>query len=161
MATFFLVGEQVQRYPALVGEIAAAGHRLAVHGYRHRNQMRLSPRQVATDLRRAVATIAEVSGVPPRLYRPPYGAFTAGGLIAVRRASLQPLLWSRWGRDWRADTTPAQIAKLATRGLAAGDVILLHDADWYSSPGCHLRTARALPAILDVASVRMLRVAAA
>jgi len=66
----------------------------------------------------------------------------------VRRASLHPLLWSKWGRDWRAHTTPGEIAALATNGLRAGDVVLLHDADWYSHPGSHRRTAAALPAIL-------------
>ncbi|MBV9168348.1 MAG: polysaccharide deacetylase family protein [Solirubrobacterales bacterium] len=147
-ATFFLVAEQVQRYPALVAEIAAAGHEAAVHGYRHRNQMRLLPRAFAADLERAIAVIGEVCGRAPRLYRPPYGVFTLAGLAAVRRASLHPLLWSKWGRDWRAHTTPREIAALATNGLRAGDVVLLHDADWYSHPGSHRRTAAALPAIL-------------
>lgn len=147
-ATFFLVGEQVERYPALAAEIAAAGHEIAVHGYRHRNQMRLLPRVLVGDLERAVAVLGEACGRAPWLYRPPYGVFTLPGLAAVRRASLQPLLWSKWGRDWRANTSAAEIAALATRDLAAGDVVLLHDADWYSHRGSHRRTVGALPAIL-------------
>src|SRR5919204_6378424 len=39
-ATFFLVGEQVERNPALAAEIAAAGHGVASHGHVHRNQLR-------------------------------------------------------------------------------------------------------------------------
>ncbi len=146
-ATFFLVGEQVARYPSLTAEIAAAGHVCAVHGYRHRNQMRLTPKRFADDLERAVTVIGEACG-PPRLYRPPYGVFTLPGLAAVRRAGLEPLLWSKWGRDWRGRTTPAEIIALAIDGLAAGDVVLLHDADWYSHAGSHRRTAVAVPAIL-------------
>jgi peptidoglycan/xylan/chitin deacetylase (PgdA/CDA1 family) len=146
-ATFFLVGEQVDRYPALTAEIAAAGHQCAVHGYRHRNQMRLTPRAFADDLERAISVIGETCG-PPRLYRPPYGVFTLPGLAAVRRAGLAPLLWSKWGRDWRGRTTPGEIVALATDGLAAGDVVLLHDADWYSHRGSHRNTAAAVPAIL-------------
>jgi peptidoglycan-N-acetylglucosamine deacetylase len=146
-ATFFLVAEQVERYRSLTAEIAAAGHVCAVHGYRHRNQMCLSPRMFAADLERAVAVIGETCG-PPRLYRPPYGVFTLPGLAAVRRAGLEPLLWSRWGRDWRERTTPAEIVALAVRDLSAGDVVLLHDADWYSHRGSHRRTAAAVPAIL-------------
>lgn len=157
-ATFFLVGEQVQRYSALAAEIAAAGHETAVHGYRHRNQMRLLPRFFVADLERAVAVIGEACGRAPWLYRPPYGVFTLPGLAAVRRASLEPLLWSKWGRDWRAKTSAAEIAALATRRLTAGDVVLLHDADWYSHRGSHRRTAGALPAIL--AEIRRLSLAA-
>jgi hypothetical protein len=58
-------------------------------------------------------------------------------------------MWSRWGRDWRASTRPEEIARLATRSLGPGDVILLHDADWYSAAGSHERTAAALPLILE------------
>jgi len=147
-ATFFLVGEQVRRHRSLTREIAVAGHEIAVHADRHRNQMRLLPPVFAADLRRAMATITEVSGQPVRHYRPPYGAFTPAGLVTVRRAGLRPLLWSQWGRDWRAHTTAAEIARLATRKLSGGDVILLHDSDAYSSPGAHRRTVAALPAIL-------------
>lgn len=147
-ATFFVIGEQVERYPSLAAEILAEGHQLAVHGYRHRNQMRLSPADFTRDLRRGIEVLGAVLGRRPLLYRPPYGIFTLAGLAAVRGASLQPLLWSKWGRDWRAHIRPEQIAALVSRGVAVGDVALLHDADWYSSPGSHRRTAAALPQIL-------------
>src|SRR5437763_594870 len=52
-ATFFLVGEQVEREPALAAEIAAAGHEIGIHGYRHTLLLRRSPRAVHDDLRRA------------------------------------------------------------------------------------------------------------
>ena len=127
----------------------AAGHEIALHGHRHVNQMRLTPNALADDLRRATAAIEDATGRSPRLYRPPYGIFTPAGLALARRNGLTPLLWSRWGRDWRARTTPEEIARLATRDLQAGDVVLLHDADWYSKPGSHRRTAAALPRVLD------------
>jgi peptidoglycan/xylan/chitin deacetylase (PgdA/CDA1 family) len=148
-ATFFLVGEQVRRWPSLVAELVAAGHEPAVHGDRHRNQMRLGPRRFAADLRRAVAIIAEASGRAPVYYRPPYGVFTLAGLREVRRAGLTPLLWSRWGRDWRRDTDGNEVARLVTcPGLRRGDVVLLHDADHYGGVRSYRHTAAALPAIL-------------
>jgi peptidoglycan/xylan/chitin deacetylase (PgdA/CDA1 family) len=146
---FFLVGEQVERHPALAAEIVAAGHEVALHGYRHRNQMRVTPGALDSDLRRAVDVIGSATGRAPALYRPPYGIFTPAGLALARRAGWTPLVWSKWGRDWRARTTAEEIARLATRDLAAGDVVLLHDADWYSSPGSHRRTAAAVPRVLE------------
>lgn len=148
-ATFFLVGERVQQYRSLVQEMVAEGHEPAVHAYLHRNQMRLTPGAFASDLDRATAVIAEACGRPPTLYRPPYGVFTPAGLAEVRRRGLRALLWSKWGRDWRSDRSPDRIAASCTRGLSGGDVILLHDADWYSSRGSHRNTSAALPAILD------------
>lgn len=146
-AAFFLVGEQVERYPELAREVGDAGHEIALHGYRHRNQMRVTPRWLSEDLKRGAAAIEDASNRTPRLYRPPYGIFTPAGLALTRR--YKRLLWSRWGRDWRGGTTPEQIAALATRDIADGDVILLHDADWYSASGSHHRTAAALPLILE------------
>jgi peptidoglycan/xylan/chitin deacetylase (PgdA/CDA1 family) len=147
-ATFFVVAEQVERHRSVVAEIVAAGHEVAVHGYRHRNQMRVAPRALAEDMRRAIAIIGDATGRAPRYFRPPYGTFTPAGLALARHANLESLLWSKWGRDWRANTTPEEIARLATRSLAPGDVILLHDADWYSARDSHRRTADALPLIL-------------
>ena len=143
-ATFFLVGEQVERRPALAAEIVARGHVVALHGYRHRPQSLMSAAAVEDDLARGAAVIEAATGVAPAWHRPPYGLYSRTGLDAVRERGLRPLLWSRWGKDWRRLTTPERIAARATRQLGPGDVILLHDADFYSSKGSHKRTAEAL-----------------
>jgi peptidoglycan/xylan/chitin deacetylase (PgdA/CDA1 family) len=148
-ATFFVVGEQVQRRPALVAEIAAAGHTVAVHGYRHRLQLRLVAGEVQADIERGVESIREAVGIEVAWHRPPYGIYSPAGLKFVREAGLRPLLWSRWGKDWRKFTTPSRIAARATSKIGSGDVILLHDADFYSSKGSHRRTVQALKTILS------------
>jgi peptidoglycan/xylan/chitin deacetylase (PgdA/CDA1 family) len=146
-ATFFLVGEQVQRRPELAARILAAGHRVALHGYRHRLQLRLTAAEVQADLARGAGMLEDATGAPVDWHRPPYGIYSCAGLSTVRAAGWQPLLWSRWGKDWRRATTPNLIAARATRSLAAGDVILLHDADFYSAHQSHRRTTEALPLI--------------
>ena len=147
-ATFFLVGEQVERARQLSAEIAATGHEVGLHCHRHRCLMRLTPRQVGDDLRRAEAVIADATGQLPRRYRPPYGIFNAAALVLARTRGWEPLLWSSDGRDWHRRATPDSIAARATRGLRGGDVILLHDADHYSAPGSWRQTVAALPHIL-------------
>ena len=156
-ATFFVVGEQVERRPALAAEIAAAGHGIALHCHRHRNLLRLGPRALRDDLDRAGQLIAEATGQAPVLYRPPYGIFSSVGLSVVRRAGLAPLLWSRWGRDWTRRATPGSIVSDVTGDLTAGDVLLLHDADYYSADDSWRRTAAALPLVLEEIARRGLR----
>jgi peptidoglycan-N-acetylglucosamine deacetylase len=146
-ATFFVVGEQVERHPGICEEILAAGHSIGVHGHRHRNQLRLTPRQFALDLDRALETVGPFTGEGAALYRPPYGIFSPAGLRIVRSRSLRSLLWSRWAHDWRARIAPESIAAEATEALGQGDVILLHDADHYNASGSWRRTAAALPSI--------------
>ena len=148
-ATFFLAGEQVVRRPSLVAEIVAAGHRVELHCHRHRNQLRLSPRQLLADGERAKAAIEEASGQEVTDYRPPYGIFSTVGLRAVRARGWRPVLWSQWGRDWTRRASPTSIARKTTATVRAGDILLLHDADYYSAPGSWVRTAAALPIVLE------------
>jgi peptidoglycan/xylan/chitin deacetylase (PgdA/CDA1 family) len=148
-ATFFLVGEQVRLHPELARRIVDEGHEVALHGDRHVSLLRRSTAAVAADWDRAQSTVAEATGVVPTLYRPPYGAFSAGAVAELRRRDWRAQLWSRWGRDWASRAQPAGIARRATRDLRPGDVVLLHDSDAYSSADSWRRTAAALPSVLD------------
>ena len=149
VATFFLVGEQVRKNPGLARELVAQGHGVAVHGDRHRNLLRLTPRQIAEDLSRAHETIGEHTGVDARLHRAPFGIYSWPALREVSRRGWEPVLWSRWGRDWTRRATPEGIAATVSDGVRPRDILLLHDADDYSAPGSHRRTAQALPRVLD------------
>jgi peptidoglycan-N-acetylglucosamine deacetylase len=153
-ATFFVIGEQVERRPALLQRIVAEGHTVGLHGYRHQLQLRLTGAQVREDLRRGMETITVVTGEAPRWHRPPYGIYSPAGLAAARAAGMQPLLWSRWGKDWRKFTTPQRIAGRVLTGIQPGDVILLHDADFYSSRHSHRRTEIALKEIMNTLTER-------
>ncbi len=159
-ATFFVVGEQLRAHPSVAREIVAAGHRLAVHGDRHVCTSLRMPRALRADLDRCAALVEELTGEAASRYRPPFGVFSPLALAEARRRGWTPLLWSAWGRDWRARATPASIAHDATRTLAAGDVVLLHDADHYSAAGSWERTVQALPRILDALAARDLHAVA-
>ena len=147
-ATFFLIGEQVERWPQLAERIAREGHTVALHGHRHRTLLRVPPRALANDLERGANAIENASGTAPALYRPPYGIFSPAGLKLSKEKGYANLLWSRWGHDWRRSITPQRIAAELTRDLQAGDVLLLHDADHYSAPGCWRNMLAAMPRIL-------------
>jgi peptidoglycan/xylan/chitin deacetylase (PgdA/CDA1 family) len=138
----------------------AAGHAVAVHGHRHRALPRLAAASLTEDLNRAAEAIAAHAGVLPRLHRAPYGVYSWAALRAVRARRWAPVLWSRWGRDWRASATPESVASAVGADLGAGDVLLLHDADSYSAPGCWRATLGALPLIAEAVAARGLGFAA-
>jgi peptidoglycan/xylan/chitin deacetylase (PgdA/CDA1 family) len=155
-ATFFLVGEQIRRNPSLPREILDGGHEIGLHCDRHRNLLRLGPRQVREDLARAEDAIATSTGRSPLLYRPPYGVLNAAALCLARSRGWRTLLWSHWGRDWERLATPESIAAKVTDGAADGAVLLLHDADDYSAPDSWRRTVAALPRVLETMRERSL-----
>jgi peptidoglycan-N-acetylglucosamine deacetylase len=156
-ATFFLAGEQVEKRPALAAEIVFAGHRVELHCHRHRNQLRLTPRALLDDAERGRAAIEEASGQEIADYRPPYGIFSGAGLAAIRSRGWRPVLWSQWGRDWTRRATAASITRKATERVRPGDIVLLHDADFYSARNSWERTASALPRILEELTTRGLK----
>jgi peptidoglycan/xylan/chitin deacetylase (PgdA/CDA1 family) len=167
-ATFFLMGEQVARMPELALEIVHQGHAIGLHGYEHHTLARMSNRELHEDLDRAKYAIALATQSEPVLYRPPRGVFTYQGLAAVRDRGWEPVLWSTNSRDWRRVATPDSISQRVNTRLRGGDIVLLHDSDYYSAKGSWLRTLEALPSILrelaeqglkpvPITSVQMLR----
>ena len=73
------------------------------------------------DLARGSAAIDEATGQQPLWHRPPYGIYSSAGLTAARAAGLRPLLWSRWGKDWRKLHDPSADRRAgAARSVAGG-----------------------------------------
>nr|WP_233473131.1 polysaccharide deacetylase family protein [Longispora fulva] len=148
-ATFFLLGRMLHRAPALGRELAAAGHEIALHGWGHRCLLARGPAGTYDDLARGRDLIADVTGRPPRWWRPPYGVLTTPALTAARRLGLTPVLWTAWGRDWTARATPASVLATVRKDLVGGGTVLLHDSDCTSAPGAWRATLGALPALID------------
>ncbi|MEU2711197.1 polysaccharide deacetylase family protein [Streptomyces sp. NPDC007205] len=148
-ATFFVLGENVVRHPALARETARRGHELAVHGWTHDRPWRPAPARDAAQVARTVRAVHDVYGHRPQWYRPPYGILTSGRWLAARRAGLRPVLWSAWGRDWTADATPASVRAQVAADLRGGGTVLLHDSDRLAAPGCWRSALGALPALVE------------
>ena len=149
-ATFFMLGRMVDRHRSLAGEVAAAGHEIALHGYEHVSHLRRVPGRVRDDLERGVDVIAAATGRSPVWFRPPYGLISGGSYRAARRLGLRTVLWTAWGRDWTATATPASVVADVARGLRPGGTVLLHDSDCTSAPGAWRATLGALPRLADL-----------
>jgi len=144
-ATFFLVGEQLLVHHELGAAIAAAGHQVALHGFRHVEHDELTePRD---DLLRGLDAVEAATGARPKLVRPPYGRFSAASYAASRELGLQAVYWSAWGADWEA-IRPARIAELVRRDLGPGAIVLLHDSARYAERPSARPTVDALPEII-------------
>ena len=135
-ATFFVLGNMVEKHGELFAEIVRAGHEVGIHGYEH--TLVDLPRQVDR-----TARILERAGVRARLFRPPYGRLTAGTLASVAWRGLTTCLWS-----FDVDDSRRHEGKVTGRRsfdqLQAGDIVLMHD----DNPIC----AAELPALLDQAT---------
>jgi peptidoglycan-N-acetylglucosamine deacetylase len=148
-ATFFMLGSQVERAPGLAREVAAAGHEIGLHGYDHRCLLARTPAATFADLRRGHDILADTLGEAPRWWRPPYGVLTTAALAASRRLDMKPVLWTAWGRDWRAAATADSVLADVCRSLTGGGTVLLHDSDITAAPGCWRSTLGAVPRLIE------------
>jgi len=131
-ATFFLLGSRAQSEPALVRQIAAAGHLIGNHSWSHRNLALAPARRIEEELSRASQTLEQISGAPVRFFRPPFGARRPAVLRAATRMGMVPVLWNAMTSDWKDPSADAiagrlirAIDKLEGHGRAAN--IVLHD----------------------------------
>ncbi len=157
-ATFFMLGEMVRRAPGLTAEVVAAGHEVGVHADVHRSQRHMAPAAIRDDVVRARDALATASGVEPAWFRPPHGALTIEARWVAGRLGMRSVLWTAWGRDWRAEATPATVRADVLAGRLDGGTVLLHDSDCMSAPGAWRATAGALPLLAEDFAARGLRV---
>ncbi len=154
-ATFFMVGANVRRYPALVRRVRDQGHAIGVHTMSHRHAWLATPARLRWEMRECLRTIVEVAEARPLWFRPPYGSFN---LLTQRTAAAQGLriaLWSCDAGDWLPGASGALIRRRVLAGLEPGAVIDLHDGG-QTPKGCWAM-ARSLPEILEAASRMGLR----
>ncbi len=134
-ASFFCIGARAERHPGLVREIAARGHRLENHSYRHSHAFWFLPwRALLDEIARTQRVLHEMGGAAPRYFRAPAGLRSPLLEPALAREGLSLASWTRRGFDTvRRD--PRAVAARLTKGLAAGDVLLLHDGRGHVGSG--------------------------
>jgi peptidoglycan/xylan/chitin deacetylase (PgdA/CDA1 family) len=126
-ASFFFVGERAERHPDLVAETAARGHGVENHTHTHPHTFAFyGPARIAREIDRAQDAIEGITGRTPRYVRAPAGIRNAWLDPVLHRRGLSLVSWTRRGYD-AVDRRPDAVAARLTRGLAPGDILLLHD----------------------------------
>ena len=148
-ATFFCIGRRARAAPALCREIVARGHRVENHGDAHSNAFSVfGPARMRADIAAAQATLTELSGQAPLFFRA-----TAG----LRNPLLEPVLagldlqlaaWTRRPFDTRTGD-PNRVLRRLTRGLGAGDILLMHDGHAARTPQGEAVILAILPPLLQ------------
>ncbi|HET9065625.1 MAG TPA: polysaccharide deacetylase family protein [Gemmatimonadales bacterium] len=136
-ATFFVVGREAERHPALVRRISDEGHTLGHHSWTHSEPRLTSSATLLGEVERTVALLASITGRVSDRFRPPKGQLSARKLVALMRAGQRIALWSLDPRDYAMRDTAALMAWAHATAPVPGDIVLLHDV--------HPHAVRALP----------------
>ena len=147
-ATFFCIAERARAQPALVRRMVAAGHSVQNHSRHHRHDFSLlGPRGFEREIGAAQALLADISGVQPHCFRAPAGLRNPLLDPVLHRLGLHLVSWTRRGYDTRDADTRRVLGRL-TRGLAGGDLLLLHDGHARRATGGRPVVLEALPPLL-------------
>jgi peptidoglycan-N-acetylglucosamine deacetylase len=126
IASFSMIGVNVDNYPGVAREVAAAGHMIVNHTWTHRNLRFLSSAGVRDQMDYATEAIHRATGRLPHMFRAPYGVWSPTVLQWCERTRMAPLAWSVDPRDWSRPSTSAIIRDIM-RNTRSGSIILEHD----------------------------------
>ena len=127
LATFFCIGAQVQKHPALAREIVQRGHAVGNHSQNHRHHFSLmTAGQIRHELTQAQTTIEDITGFTPQYFRAPAGLRNIFLDPVLHQLELQLVSWTRRGFDTRV-ADPTKVLRRLTKQLLPGDILLLHD----------------------------------
>lgn len=124
LATFFLLGTQIEKYPELVTQMYMEGHLIGTHSYQHVNLCNLTDEKAIEQVVKTNILIEELTGERPLFIRPPFGCFKKN---LDYETTMIEVLWDVDPLDWNTSNTGV-IVKRVLNCVEDGDIILLHDA---------------------------------
>jgi peptidoglycan/xylan/chitin deacetylase (PgdA/CDA1 family) len=125
-ASFFLIGQEAERYPELVEAIHRGGHSIGNHSYTHQLMPGLKVKDLETEVERTNQIVEEITGVRPTIFRPPYGLMCYRTAQVLTEREMHPVYWSQAPEDWAAPGAHRVMRRLLMR-LKPGSLIVLHE----------------------------------
>lgn len=139
-ATFFLVGQWVDKYPESVKALADAGHEIENHSNTHPHLTQCSSETIIEELEGCNEKIKKITGKEPKLHRCPYGDYDNNVIHTVRSIGMEPIQWNVDSLDWKEISAP-EITQRVLSNITSGSIVLFHNAA--------LHTPEALPGIIE------------
>jgi len=140
-ATFFLIGREIEKYPALTRRILEKNHSIGNHSYYHKKHLQLDSRKIIKEIEETSKIIKRFNGHSQFFFRPPYGKVSLFLLFMTIRLNLSIVLWSVDSMDWKKESKHLILHKINSSNIRCGDIILFHDDNIF--------TVEALPIIIE------------
>ena len=126
-ATFFMLGEHVEKYPDIARMVADQGHEVENHTYSHHVLIYYTMEELENEIKKAEQAIRETTGVTTRYFRPPKAWLTEAEKNKIRELGYETVLWSLNSKDW-VTFDDKYIVRYLVKHIRPGDIILFHDS---------------------------------
>ncbi|MDO8489562.1 MAG: polysaccharide deacetylase family protein [Candidatus Omnitrophota bacterium] len=149
-ATFFMIGEHVQRFPELAKSVAEQGHEIGNHTYDHRGIFYYKPDELDKEVKEAEEIIKSVTGIKTKYFRPPKAWLTRQEKFQLKDMGYETVLWSLNSKDW-VTFDDRYIVKYILHHIQPGDILLFHDSGGVFKPegGNRKETVKAVSRLID------------
>lgn len=130
-ATFFMVGENIDKHPDVYTQVVQAGHSVGNHTYNHLKGWRTPFKEYMANVEKCAVTMSAQPLSPSStnlLFRPPYGKATLHQRIALHRMGYRLIFWDILTRDYNASVTPEQMLRKIQMQVRPGSIINFHDS---------------------------------
>lgn len=127
-ATFFLIGDNIRKYPETAQNILQEGHTIGNHTFNHWNGWRQTTEVYLSNADLCTQQIENTLGFSPVLFRPPYGKLTPNQAKALRKKGFNIIMWDIITYDWDATKSPDFCLKAITDNVESCSIIVFHDS---------------------------------
>ena len=132
-ATFFMVGENIDKHPEVFEQVVKAGHSIGNHTYNHLKGWNYSLKEYMTNVTKweeAVMRHMPNDHLAPVLnpFRPPYGKAWLWQRYALHKKGYRLIYWDILTRDYDKNVTPAQMLANIKQNTRPGSIINFHDS---------------------------------
>lgn len=126
-ATFFCIGQQVEKHPEILKRIIAEGHLIGNHTYSHSKSFGFfTTEKVSSELKKTIQLIKDIVGKEMILYRPAFGVTNPMIEKAVKNLKVNVIGWNVRSLD-TTGRSEKMILNRVTSQISNGDIVLLHD----------------------------------
>ena len=149
-ATFFMLGEHVEKYPQVARRVALEGHEIGNHTYSHGALLYYDKNELKETIKKAEVIIKKATGVTTKYFRPPKAWLSRREKKKIKEMGYEIILWSLNSKDW-VNFDDKYIIKYISHNVRPGDIILFHDSGGFFAKegGNRWETVLAVPRLIE------------
>jgi peptidoglycan/xylan/chitin deacetylase (PgdA/CDA1 family) len=131
-ATFFCIGHNIEKHPAIFEKVINEGHSIGNHTFNHLNGWKNSDEKYLQNMNLCESSILDLKfkilNLQTKLFRPPYGKIKTSQSKRLRQLGYKIIMWDVLSADFDTTITPERCLKNVLKNVCSGSIIVFHDS---------------------------------
>ena len=132
-ATFFCIGNNIEKHPEIFEKVIGNGHSVGNHTFNHLNGWKTTTKEYIKNSSKWSVVSGQSSNYKPnsehcQLFRPPYGKIKASQSKKLRQLGHKIIMWDVLSADYDTSITPEKCLENVLKNVSSGSIIVFHDS---------------------------------